>query len=488
MKPALVLVDLQNDFLHPDYKSKSELVTKFPKLLENIALSVVSFRRRQLPVIWIRSEYEHRTAPLPPRHLTRPKGDKYQNAPLNNDRLAGSHYGSKVICIPDSPGANFHPDIQKLVLPNDVIITKTYYSAFTETSLNQTLQHLNIDTLFFAGVTANTCVRATVIDAFFHGYSLHVIKSAIASFSNNSLDTILSDLQAHYGANTINHRALDEVLFDPTLPTLYYVNGSIPSWRVMLLLSEKHIAYNPRRLLVMSDPKETRLPEFTAINPRGKTPTLVDSDGTIVIESIAILQYLETYYPGSFMPSVKQADKKMYTTCLQRIQESENLHNVCEGLEYLFLSDSSLYQREILESLEGTMSELVFWETYTRNSVYVAAETFTIADCALWPVLGYLIHRGLELEGHEWRGLRAYADRMNGSKENKRRNRRAGKGQEGYHCFRRPSYWRVEQVRSSLSVVSQFQSKGYQGRNKSWQAGMGGEIFARLCDLHGRPC
>ena len=106
-------------------------------------------------------------------------------------------------------------------------------------------------------------------------------------------------------------------------------------------------------------------------------------------------------------------DKAEYTKCIQRVQESENLHNVCEGLEYLFLEDHSAYEREIVESLEGTMRELKFWETYTRGHEYIAGGAFTIADCAFWPVLGYLEHRGLTLEGDEWVGLRAYAERIN---------------------------------------------------------------------------
>ena len=413
MRPALILVDLQNDFLHPDFllgKTHADFTTTHPHLLSGLHSSVISFRRRQLPIIWIRSEYQATDTPLPPKHLTRPDGDKYLNVPLNGAHLAGSHYGSKQFCRPGSPGAEFHPDIQRLVRPNDTVITKTYYSGFTDTALHQTLQTLNVDTLFFGGVTTTTCVRATVTDAFFHDYSINVIKSAVAPTSSTAGASALEAISTHYGS-PIHHSDLDEALFDSALPTLYYVNGSIPSWRVQLLLAEKRIAYNPRRLRVMTNPKETRLPAFTAINPRCKTPTLVDSDGTIVFESIAILQYLDTYHPDPFMPSAK--NKAAYTKCIQRVQESENLHNLSEGLEYLFLEDHSAYEREIVESLEGTMQELKFWETYTREHEYIAGSAFTIADCAFWPVLGYLEHRGLILEGEEWAGLRAYTERIN---------------------------------------------------------------------------
>ncbi|KAG6861358.1 hypothetical protein C0995_001091 [Termitomyces sp. Mi166 len=57
-------------------------------------------------------------------------------------------------------------------------------------------------------------------------------------------------------------------------PELFYVNGSIPSWRVMMALDEKGIKFKCTRLLIMSDPKETRLPEFLKLDHRGKTPVL----------------------------------------------------------------------------------------------------------------------------------------------------------------------------------------------------------------------
>ena len=65
---------------------------------------------------------------------------------------------------------------------------------------------------------------------------------------------------------------------------LYYVNGSIPSWRVMLLLRELGVDASLRRLRVMVTPKETQSPEFLAINPKGGTPTLVENDGTVLTE------------------------------------------------------------------------------------------------------------------------------------------------------------------------------------------------------------
>ncbi len=70
---------------------------------------------------------------------------------------------------------------------------------------------------------------------------------------------------------------------------LFWVNGSIPSWRAVLTLYEKALPFEAQRLRVMADPKETKSDAYLAINPRGKTPTLLEPSGVTVDESLAIL-------------------------------------------------------------------------------------------------------------------------------------------------------------------------------------------------------
>ncbi len=76
--------------------------------------------------------------------------------------------------------------------------------------------------------------------------------------------------------------------------TLYWISGSTPSWRVMLALTLKGLAFTSRRLDHSAG--ENNHPEYLALNPKGQVPTLVD--GAIVIrESMAILAWLDRAYP-----------------------------------------------------------------------------------------------------------------------------------------------------------------------------------------------
>jgi glutathione S-transferase len=75
---------------------------------------------------------------------------------------------------------------------------------------------------------------------------------------------------------------------------LYWGSGSTPSWRVLLALLAKGLPYTSH--LISFSKRETRTPEFLALNPRGKVPTL--KDGELVLnESLAILAYLDRRYP-----------------------------------------------------------------------------------------------------------------------------------------------------------------------------------------------
>ena len=67
--------------------------------------------------------------------------------------------------------------------------------------------------------------------------------------------------------------------------TFYYGSGSPYAWKVWLALEHKQLEYDLK--LLSFDRGETRAPEFRALNPRGKVPTLVD-DGLVLWESSAI--------------------------------------------------------------------------------------------------------------------------------------------------------------------------------------------------------
>ena len=171
---------------------------------------------------------------------------------------------------------------------------------------------------------------------------------------------------------------------------------------------------------VMTHPKPTRLPFFLALNHRGKTPVFVDTDEkrTTVNESLAILTYLETYYPQTpLLPPIEEKNSR--ARVLSLVQETENLHNAYDELEDAFFEARETKKMQVFCAntrptlLETLYKELQFWEKYASESEgFIAGENIiTLADCAFYPLLGFMLRRGFEFD-ERWQGLKRYHERM----------------------------------------------------------------------------
>ncbi|KAG6864365.1 hypothetical protein C0991_010159 [Blastosporella zonata] len=238
-KRCLVMIDLQNDFLAPTgpfriHDDSSSFIGK----LQDIA---TAFHISGYPIFWIRSEYD----------ISTPAAERRIWDPTN--RLTGTHTGQTPCCVRGTVGADFPADVQAVIDETNtdggegVIVTKTWYSAFKETSFLDELKRREITELFVGGGLTNVCVNATVNDALALGFDVTLLEDCLGWRKRGSHDRALRAM-SKLGA----HRSLFEDIctdgplypaFDYVatrkLPELFYVNGSIPSWRVMMVLHEK---------------------------------------------------------------------------------------------------------------------------------------------------------------------------------------------------------------------------------------------------------
>lgn len=81
----------------------------------------------------------------------------------------------------------------------------------------------------------------------------------------------------------------------PTLPTLHGYFRSSASWRVRIALALKgmaarHMSHHLRR-------GEQRAPGYLALNPQGFVPALELPDGTVLTQSLAIIEWLDETVP-----------------------------------------------------------------------------------------------------------------------------------------------------------------------------------------------
>lgn len=75
----------------------------------------------------------------------------------------------------------------------------------------------------------------------------------------------------------------------------YYRSTS--SYRVRIALALKGLDYRSVPVNLIRDGGEHRQPAYLALNPQGRVPTLCTDEGERVIQSPAILEYLEEQYP-----------------------------------------------------------------------------------------------------------------------------------------------------------------------------------------------
>ena len=406
---ALLIVDLQQDFVSPNGPFKDKYV-KIDHIVSHLNNILPRFRDSNGIVVWIKANYKNDQTES--KFLARPEGKQYENIPMNDTFLSGTHR-SFPLCVTGTDGERFPPEVISLIKSEeDFIVTKTYYSAFTNTNLADILK--NVSEVHICGLLSNVCVQATTIDAFFHGYKVFVWIDCLGYRNEVSHRTALKKIRRWYATTIVSNQFSDQqvITADSAIlkPVLYFANGCIPSSRVMMALYEKDIDFEGKRLQVMSKPKRTKSAEFLAINPRGLTPTFVDKDGTIIAESLAILYYLEEYFPST--RSLLPIEKAKHVQVMQRVQESQNLVDIYESLEAIVFKtlehEHLSRKKSIIETLEKINEELTFWEMYLTKNTFIACDQFTLADCAFYPVIAYLIHRGLDV--HMFSRLKEYVN------------------------------------------------------------------------------
>jgi len=121
--------------------------------------------------------------------------------------------------------------------------------------------------------------------------------------------------------------------------TFYYGAGSPYAWRVWFALEHKAIPYE-RRALSFTD-GDLKKPEYLAVNPRGKVPSIVDGDFRLH-ESAAILEYLDDEY--------RDSGKRLFPGSARDRALVRRL--VCEADNYLVPPMNRLLQRALFAKRE----------------------------------------------------------------------------------------------------------------------------------------
>lgn len=91
-------------------------------------------------------------------------------------------------------------DILECLAPNenDIVVDKSYASAFFGTPLISYLVKLKVDSLIIVGGSTSGCVRATAVDAVTHNYNVAIVEDAVFDRIDLSHKAALLDLWMKY--------------------------------------------------------------------------------------------------------------------------------------------------------------------------------------------------------------------------------------------------------------------------------------------------
>ncbi|SDO55487.1 Nicotinamidase-related amidase [Klenkia soli] len=176
-RTALVAVDLQNDFCHPEgwLASIGVDVSGAAGPIGALATALPPLRAAGVPVVWVNWGNRPDRANLPPgvRHVYDPDGASTGIG----DPLPG---GSRVLEL----GSWSAGLVDELVPePGDLQVAKYRMSGFPDTPLDSVLRNLRVDTLLFAGVNTDQCVLATLVDAANLGYDVVLVEDLCGTTS-----------------------------------------------------------------------------------------------------------------------------------------------------------------------------------------------------------------------------------------------------------------------------------------------------------------
>ncbi|MSO66080.1 MAG: isochorismatase family protein [Alphaproteobacteria bacterium] len=174
---ALLVVDMQNDFCHPDgfYGRRGMDVAAMPTLAARVQALVDEARRLGILILWIRAHYDDLALGAPMAEVLNRPG-----------RTSGS-------CLAGSFGADWFGSLRPREGANEAVVTKHRYSAFWDSAVDLYLRSNAIQTVVLCGVSTDVCVESTARDAFFRNYFIVTAADASSSrpeFHRTALDAL----------------------------------------------------------------------------------------------------------------------------------------------------------------------------------------------------------------------------------------------------------------------------------------------------------
>lgn len=168
---------------------------------------------------------------------------------------------------------------------------------------------------------------------------------------------------------------------------VFWISGSPYAWRVLLTLEFKQLGYESR--LLEASKGDLKKPEYLALSPRGKVPTLKDGD-IVLTESLAIMAYLDRKYPEPTLFGRSAPE----TGAIWRLI-SEYLSYQHGPLDRIvrpaYFGKTAEKADDIRAAAPEVHTELARLETNLGDSPWLSGASIGAADIAIYPFLKSLL-------------------------------------------------------------------------------------------------
>ena len=187
-RTVLVVIDPQNDFLHPDgwYARSGIDISHMRRAIEPTVQLTEDARKTGIPIVWT-------------RHGTR---DGRDAGPFFHLRPFLKEGGLRQ----GTWGYQIHDEMRPR--EEDWYVDKTRLSAFYNTNLEVILRGLKAETILFAGVLTNQCVAATSKDALYRDFKPIVVEDCTGTTLPHLHEPALEMIRVGWG----EVRGLEETL------------------------------------------------------------------------------------------------------------------------------------------------------------------------------------------------------------------------------------------------------------------------------------
>jgi ureidoacrylate peracid hydrolase len=179
---ALLVVDVQNDWLHPEggFATRGLDNSLGLAMLPTLKSLIEAARNADVRVVMIR--------------VVRNEDTEWPAL----ERLARHYYAADYVPVfEEGWGAEFYEGFEPQ--PGDMRVDKTRYGAFTGTNLDLILRAKGIENIIMGGGITNVCLESSAREGFMLGYNVVIVEDACASATREMHEAALVTLRRWFG-------------------------------------------------------------------------------------------------------------------------------------------------------------------------------------------------------------------------------------------------------------------------------------------------